>query len=129
MDWPDVIHQLVAIRDSAMRRLLHGEQADWGPHEENTARLLDVQTYALDWRWSEHTSDPNDPEVRRERAEALMKGIRPPRKPFVPPVAERPEEMAEQRLTAYLERVAEHFADKTRESVSLDEFDRVIDAM
>lgn len=130
VDWPDIIRQLGEIPGSAMRRQLLGEHGDWGAHEENTARLLDIQAYWVDWSWSEKTVDPNDPAVRRERLEAKRKGATAPKRPLIPPVAARPQGIAEQRLTEYLERVTDHMGTASdRRMVSTDEFDRLIDSM
>jgi hypothetical protein len=119
----------VAIPDSALRRELLGEEAEWGPHEENTARLLEVQAYALDWQWQRETVDPDDPKVRRERMEAKRNGIKPPPRPLIPPVAARPSGMAEKRLTEYLEQVSAHLSPKaTRRMVSIEEFNELISA-
>jgi len=109
-----------------LRRELLGEEAEWGPHEENTARLLEVQAYKLDWEWARETVDEN--EIRREQAEARRNGVKPPRRPFIPPVALRPAGLAERRLEEYLRQVTEHTA-PYRPVVSLDEFDKVIDHM
>lgn len=130
MDLSDIIHQLVATPGSALRRELLGEEAEWGPHEENTARLLDVEAYQLDWEWARKTTDPEDPSVRREQLDARRRGIRPPRRPLIPPVAARPPGLAEQKLAEYLARVAEHAEPApNRRAVTLAEFNQVIGAM
>lgn len=110
-----------------MRRQFLGEGAEWGAHEENTARLLDVQAYELDWRWGQDTLDAEDPDVKRERAEAKRNGVKPPPHPIIPPTAERPAGLAEQRLTEYLEQVAKHVTPKTtRSTVSRADFDKAM---
>lgn len=106
-DLPDVIHQLVATRGSALRRTLLGDYAEWGPHEENTALLLDIRSYELELAWADRTVNPDDQDVRRERLEAKRNGIKPPKHPLVPPVARRPNDLAEERLQAYLEKITE----------------------
>lgn len=127
-DLPDVIRQLVATRGSAMRRELLGDYADWGPHEENTALLLDIQSYELELAWADRTIDPEDREVRRERLEAKRNGIKPPKHPLVPPVARRPHDLAQERLQQYLEQVAEQQTAQQPETtagiVSMSEFNR-----
>lgn len=120
------MRQLAATPGSALRRELLGDEAEWGPHEENTARLFEVQAYKLDWEWAQNTADEH--EVRREQAEARRNGLKPPRRPFIPPIAERPAGIAERRLEEYLRQVAEHSA-PYRPVATLDEFDKVISQM
>lgn len=124
VDLPGMVRQLAATPGTAVRRELLGELAEWGPHEENTARLLDVLAYDLDWRWGQGVIDPDDPDVKRERAEAKRAGVKPPPHPLIPPVAHRPTGVAEQRLNEYLERVTEYATPKERShSVSRAAFD------
>lgn len=99
----------------------------WGPHEENTALLYEAERYKLDLAWADRTIDPNDPEVIRARREAERSGIKPPRHPVIPPVANRPAELAEQRLQEYVEQIAAQQTPKREKTmVSLDEFDAVL---
>jgi hypothetical protein len=84
----------------------------------------------VDWEWSAKTVDPDDPEVRRERLEAKRNGAKPPKRPLIPPIAARPEGIRDERMTEFLERVAEHLGNSAeRRLVTTDEFDRLIDAM
>lgn len=129
MDWPPIIRELAATDGSSLRRHFLGEHAEWGPHQENTARLLDAQAYWLDWEWQEKAVGPNDPQVRRARAEARRRGTRTPRRPLIPPVAARPRGVHEQHLLEYLEQVAELSAPAAHRVVTLDEFDEVIETM
>jgi hypothetical protein len=55
------------IRDSALYDLLSDGLSHWGPHEENTALLLEAQAYALELVWADRTTDPDDPAVKRDR--------------------------------------------------------------
>lgn len=121
--------RLIQIRDSALRRLLLGDHAEWGPDEENRALLLEVQAYQLQLDWTDRTTDPDDPAVRRERAEAKRNGLKPPKRPAVPPVAQRPAGIAEERLKAYIDELVSHEPKPTKELVSLEEFNRVIAQM
>lgn len=113
-----------------MRRELLGDYAEWGPHEENTALLLDIRSYELELAWADRTMDPDDRDARRERLEAKRNGIRPPKHPLVPPVARRPEDLAEAHLKAYLEKVAEQQVKqqpvKTSGLVSMSEFNKAM---
>lgn len=113
------------IRSSALADLLSEGEAEWGAHEENTAQLFEVQSYLLELEWTEKTTDPNDPAVKAEREAARSKGIKPPRKPLVPPVALRPKKLAEQRYDEYVQKLTESQTPKRiREQLNSDEFDR-----
>lgn len=129
-DLPYVIQQLAKTRGSALRKELLGDYAEWGPHEENTALLLDIRSYELELAWADRTIDPDDRDVRRERLEAKRRGIKPPEHPIVPPVAHRPADLAEERLKQYLERIAEQQAArepaKTSGLVSISDFNRAM---
>lgn len=126
-----MVRRLVNIPGSALRRRLLGDAADWGPDEENRARLLEVEAYRLELDWVEHTTDPNDPRVIRERNEAKRRGDRPPSRPIVPPVALRPSAAAEQRWQDYLAELSRHSPEPktTKELVTFDEFERVATRM
>lgn len=96
----------------------------WGPHEENTALLLEAERYKLDLAWADRTVDPNDREVIRARREAERAGIKPPRHPMIPPIANRPPEIADLRLQQYLDQITAHQeGGREKVLVSLDEFD------
>lgn len=101
---------------------------NWGPHEENTARLLEIENYKLELAWIDRTADPDDPQVKRDRAEAKRNGIKPPPHPLVPPVALRPEGLAQNRLDAYLAEVEKYSSTPKRERqlVSSAEFDKLM---
>lgn len=92
--------------DSALVREESGAWADWDAHKENTARLLEVMAYQLELDWIDRTTDPDDPEVKRERAIAKRDGIKPSEHPIVPPVAMRPHDLAEERAEQYVELLA-----------------------
>lgn len=72
----------------------------WGPHEENTALLLETITTQLDWGWADRTIDPDDPEVKAERAK--RKKVKPPPHPILRPVAHRPPEQDKARWDDYI---------------------------
>lgn len=106
--------------------LVNGLQ-HWGPHEENTALLLEAQHYALELAWADRTIDPNDPEAIKARRDAERAGVKPPPHPMIPPVAHRPPELAEQRLQQYVEQITAHRTpQREKVMVSLDEFDALI---
>lgn len=119
------VKRLVRIRSSALADLLSDGEAEWGAHEENTAQLLEVQSYLLDLEWAQRTTDPDDPAVKAERERARANGIKPPKKPLVPPVALRPKRLAEQRYEEYLQKLTEsQQPHRVREQLDSDEFDR-----
>ncbi|MEU7787658.1 hypothetical protein [Amycolatopsis sp. NPDC049159] len=120
------VHRLTRIRDAALYDLLSGGLSHWGPHEENTALLLEHQAYALELTWSDRITDPDDPKLKRERAQAKKAGIKPPPHPLIPPVAHRPDSLAEQRLREYLDAIERHRAGPPPEVkyLSSADFDR-----
>lgn len=113
--------------DSALAHEEAGPWGNWGAHEENTARLLEIEAYKLELAWIDRTTDPNDREVRRERLAAEQAGLKPPPHPMIPPIAMRPAEISEERLQEYLEAVSS-FNTPHREArlVDTEEFDRVM---
>lgn len=119
------VKRLVRIPSSALATLLSDGESEWGAHEENTAQLLEVQSYQLELDWAEKTTDPDDPEVKAERERAKASGAKPPKKPIVPPVALRPKRLAEQRYEEYVQQLIDTQApQRIREQVDSDEFDR-----
>jgi hypothetical protein len=102
---------------SRLVTLILGLDDYWGPHEENTARLLEAQAYALDFAWADRTIDPDDPAVKAERA----KKRKPPPHPIVPPAAFRPKKYADERMAEYVEQIGK-YAPKPE---SVDPFDRL----
>lgn len=122
------MRQLATTPGSALRRHLLGEHAEWGPHEENTARLLEVQAYQLDLDWIRTTTDPDDHQLLRERLDAKRRGIKPPKRPIIPPVAQRPPTLAAQHAQAYADQLAAHANQgRVTEQVTTDEFDEALD--
>jgi hypothetical protein len=120
------VHRLTRIRDSALYDLLTDGLAHWGPHEENTALLLEAQVYALELVWADRITDPDDPAVKRDRLKAKRAGIKPPPHPLIPPIAHRPDSLAERRLHEYLEAIERYQAGPPPEVKYLtsNEFDR-----
>lgn len=118
------VKRLVKMRSSALADLLSEGEAEWSPHEENTALLLEVQSYQLELAWIDRTADPNDREARLERLKAESAGLKPPKNPIVPPVAHRPSWLAERKYEEYLEKLTASQAPRVREQVDSDEFDR-----
>lgn len=68
---------------------------------ENLAMLVDRDDYWLNSEYASWTSDPDDPEAKRERARRKRDGIKPPPLPILPPVAMRPPELAAKRAEQY----------------------------
>ncbi|MCD2153475.1 hypothetical protein LQL77_07095 [Rhodococcus cerastii] len=56
---------------------------------ENLAMLLDRDDFYLNSEYSQWVTDPNDPQVKAERARRLKYGIKPPPVPVLRPVAMR----------------------------------------
>ncbi|WP_116206223.1 hypothetical protein [Amycolatopsis circi] len=120
------VRRLVRIPTSALADLLSDGEAAWGPHEENTARLLEAQDYALQLTWNDRTIDPDDPELRKERAIAKRNGFKPPPFPMIPPSALRPPKLAQARVDAYLAEVHRYQNPPKPEAdvIPLDEWER-----
>ncbi|HYD01493.1 MAG TPA: hypothetical protein VEB22_09730 [Phycisphaerales bacterium] len=113
------------MRTSALADLLTDGEAEWGAHEENTAQLLEIQSYQLDLDWIQRITDPDDPAVKAERERARAEGLKPPKKPIVPPIALRPKGLAEQKYDEYLQKLTEaQKPQRIREQLDSDEFDR-----
>lgn len=125
-DFVALVQQLVSTPGSALRRQLLGDSAAWGPHEENTARLLDLTEHEVQSAWTDRITDPEDPEVKREREMAKRSGQKPPPLPLILPVALRPEKIAEQRFMEYVEAAAKLVPQRVKESVSSNEFDAAL---
>lgn len=120
------VERLVSLPSSALARHLG---ANWSAHEENTAQLFEVLHYWLGLEWIDRTLDPNDPEVRQRRAEDARNRVKPPPYPLVPPVAVRPEDIAEKRREAYLAEVQKwNTPAADRRQVTTAEFDRLLAA-
>lgn len=104
------VKRLIQTRGSELASLLSDGAAEWDEHKENAAQLLEVQRYALDLQWIDRTTDPNDEEVKRQRAQALREGRKPPERPIIPPVALRPKALSELRVKNYEKQIALHKA-------------------
>jgi hypothetical protein len=129
-DFCALVDQLLRKPGTAVRRELLGPE--WGHHEENTARLLEAIDHLIRMEWTDRITDPEDPEVKRARAEAKRSGHRPPPRPVLEPAALRPPEYARQREEAWLADLAAATEPATpqvgerRRYVSLTEFDALI---
>lgn len=63
---------------------------------ENIARLVDRLDFAMTFDYVGAVTDPDDPEVKRDREARQKAGIKPPPRPILSPVALRaPEVTAE----------------------------------
>ncbi|MFE2994277.1 hypothetical protein ACFXG4_05005 [Nocardia sp. NPDC059246] len=51
--------------------------------------LVDRQDFELNFDYVSGTTDPDDPEVKRERAQRAKHGIKPPPLPILAPIAQR----------------------------------------
>lgn len=110
--------------ESALAREESGPWGRWDAHKENTARLMEVMSYQLELNWVDRITDPDDPELKRERAKAKRAGLKPPAHPLIPPIAMRPSEIAQERFTEYRELVDAHNAPQiTTQASSRSSFD------
>lgn len=66
----------------------------WSYTDENLAMLIDRLDYWLGSEYAQWTTDPDDQEVKRARAERKRSGKKPPPVPILTPVAKRPPEQA-----------------------------------
>lgn len=66
------------------------DEITWTNTDENIARLLDRDDFYLNSEYQSWITDPDDPEVKRARAQRKRAGIKPPPKPVLVPVAKRP---------------------------------------
>jgi hypothetical protein len=119
------VRQIASNPKSALADLISDGESSWTATDENLALLLEIQSYQLELNWVDRITDPDDPEVKRERA--LARKTRPPEHPLVPPVAVRPRRIAEQRYETYLEKLMQQqIPDRVRQQVDSDEFDRLM---
>ena len=86
-----------------------------------------MQSWLGDLEWARETTDPNDPQISRQRLEEKRRGIKPPPHPLIPPVAHRPPGIAQDRLNQYLAQLTERTGpQRVRSSVSRHEFDEAL---
>jgi hypothetical protein len=117
------VRRLAAIRTTALAALLDPDgDREWGPHEENTARLYELMRWQGGLEWADRTTDPE--EARKQAAIAKRNKIKPPDQPLIPPVALRPPGESERRLQAFIEEAAKYQPKAAASSVSRAEFDR-----
>jgi hypothetical protein len=118
------VRELINTRGSSLRRLVFGDHADWGPDEENRARLLEIESYRLQLKWNEVIADPDEATSNRDRLLAKRAGIKPPRTPIIPPIALRPQSIADERVQTYLAELEEQQPKPRQQSLTRAEFDR-----
>lgn len=68
---------------------------------ENLAMLIDRIDYTLNSEYYDRITNPDDAELKAERARRDALGIKPPPLPLIPPVALRPEQYHRARLAVY----------------------------
>lgn len=116
----------------ALRTLDVDELADlvlgldsWTHTDENIARLVDRDDYYLRSMYSQWTTDPEDPEVKREIERRRRHGVKPPPEPLIPPIAERPLKQTVDMWEKYKEMTnkyhPEHVMNDGRKKVSIAE--------
>ncbi|WHT21022.1 hypothetical protein N8J89_08125 [Crossiella sp. CA-258035] len=86
---------------SAFARQEMGDCADWGLHEENTARLFDLANWYIQTIWMDRITDPDDPDIKAEQQRAKRAGIKPPESPLIPPVAHRPPSLQDSQIAEF----------------------------
>lgn len=112
--------------DSALARAELGDTWDWNHYSANLAELVDMVTFWLNLEYQKAITDPDDPKVKKAAKR------KPSPIPLVPPVAHRPDSVAERYQAAYNELVAQ-FGNPGEEApigkrwVSSDEFDALLD--
>ncbi|MGF7124029.1 hypothetical protein [Rhodococcus sp. BE178] len=74
---------------------------EWSFEAENMAMFLDRFDFFLRSEYASWITDPDDPEVKAERALRKKRGIKPPQQPLIPPVAWRPGPIADLRRELY----------------------------
>ncbi|MBF6515517.1 hypothetical protein IU421_14690 [Nocardia cyriacigeorgica] len=92
MPYPDVA---ALIEDADAR------DAQAARDSENLAMLVDRADFLNNFGYVSGTTDPDDPDVKRERAERLKHGIKPPPMPILAPVAQRPPEITAELIERY----------------------------
>lgn len=70
--------------------------------------LVDRDDYWLNSEYAQWITDPDDPEVKRTRAERKRRGVKPSPVPILPPIACRPPDLDEIRREQYEKTIAEH---------------------
>lgn len=92
MPYPDV----AALIDDAERC-----DAQAARDSENIAMLVDRSDFDLNFEYVSGVTDPEDPEVKRERALRAKHGIKAPPLPILAPVAKRPPEITAELIQRY----------------------------
>ena len=100
--------------------LIDGLRPEWTNGDENLARLVDRLDYELQANYAAATTDPNDPEVKRERAERRRAGQKPPPLPIIRPVAVRPQALHSLLLAQASAQIEEHLAPKKKKTTIAD---------
>ncbi|BAD56382.1 hypothetical protein [Nocardia farcinica] len=70
---------------------------------ENLAMLVDRCDFDTTFGYVSAVTDPDDPQVKAERARRLKYGIKPPPTPILPPVAQRPPEITDLLIARFRE--------------------------
>jgi hypothetical protein len=123
VDLAVLVRQIANTPGSALNRLLVTDAEGWGPHEENTARLLEIQAYQLDLDWAARIHDPDDPDTKARMTEAKRNRQKPPAKPIVPPIAIRPPAAAEAALQHYLDQIKRFAGPPEEPTPTLDDWE------
>ncbi|MFI6368711.1 hypothetical protein ACIBG0_39020 [Nocardia sp. NPDC050630] len=92
MPYPDVA---ALIQDADDR------DAQRARDSENLAMLVDREDFELNFDYVSGVTDPDDPEVVRERAMRKKHGIKPPQLPILAPVAQRAPEITAELVERY----------------------------
>ncbi|MCM6778028.1 hypothetical protein NDR87_30965 [Nocardia sp. CDC159] len=92
MPYPDIA---ALIEDAEAR------DAQAARDSENLAMLVDRSDFDLNFDYVTGTSDPDDPEIARERALRKKHGIKPPPLPILAPVAQRDPKVTAELIERY----------------------------
>lgn len=87
--------------------ILKLDDYEWGYTDENIASLIDREDYWLNAEYQSWTTDPEDPEVKKAHEQRKRSGAKPPPKPIIYPIAQRPQHAAARRAKELLAQVAE----------------------
>ena len=74
--------------------------------------LVDRLDYWLNSEYTSWVTDPDDPEVKRRRAEQKRAGVKPPPQPMITPVAHRPKRVADELVKELIARTKQQEAPK-----------------
>ncbi|WP_233426066.1 hypothetical protein [Corynebacterium silvaticum] len=81
---------------------------EWTKTDENIAHLVDREDFWLNAEYSSWITDADDPEIQSAREHRKQSGMKPPPKPILWPIAERPQRAAAKLSVRVLGQYQEH---------------------